>query len=283
VVGESVAITLATEDRPGTVEVYWGPFYEATHPIGPQPTTLTLSLPERHEFHNRIVSTMTPTFDPALLRVVLPRAPRITLHAIEGDIAPPRRDQTPSQVMMIYGSSITQGADGVRPSGTYPMRAAQRLGVDLLNLGFSGGALCEGAIADYIAGRTDWDFAVLELGRNAYFRMSPAEFKSRANYLIEKITLAHPDQWIFCIDIFTGVEDYGNPNQDAMNEARQTVKDAVARLNMPRLVPIDGRDIIPDATGLTTDLVHPSPIGMEEMALNLVRFIREKMPNGYRS
>ena len=47
------------------------------------------------------------------------------------------------------------------------------------------------------------------------------------------------------------------------------INEIVSRLNLPRLVYVDGRALLPSLTGLTTDLIHPSPAGMEEMARNL--------------
>ena len=68
-----------------------------------------------------------------------------------------------------------------------PSGWAQLLGVDLINLGFGGGACLEPEIADYIAGRQDWDFASLELGINLLRQVEPEEFARRVDYFVERI------------------------------------------------------------------------------------------------
>ncbi len=54
--------------------------------------------------------------------------------------------------IVYYGSSITQGACASRPGSAYQAIISRRFGCDFINLGFSGSARGEDAIADYIAG-----------------------------------------------------------------------------------------------------------------------------------
>src|SRR5690606_33281884 len=106
-------------------------------------------------------------FDARLTRVILPWQPPLRLHQPPvGDFEPPRREQLPRLRMLSYGSSITQGNGAITASGTYASRVSQLLGVDFINLGFGGGAHLEREMADYIASRTDWDLATLEMGIN---------------------------------------------------------------------------------------------------------------------
>ncbi len=53
--------------------------------------------------------------------------------------------------VVFYGSSITQGACASRPGNCYPSILSRRLGFDYVNLGFSGNARGELAMAEYIA------------------------------------------------------------------------------------------------------------------------------------
>ena len=50
---------------------------------------------------------------------------------------------------------------------------------------------------------------------------------------------------------------------------RAAVRDLVEGLDAPKLVYFDGRDLMRTITGLTADLVHPSPVGMEEISQSL--------------
>lgn len=54
--------------------------------------------------------------------------------------------------VVFYGSSITHGSSTSRPGTSYPNMLSRRLNCDILNLGFSGNALGEQVVAEYIAG-----------------------------------------------------------------------------------------------------------------------------------
>ena len=257
-------------------EVYQGVFKVSSSIINAEPTEIPISLPQNIDLLDKITKEKKFPFDAYLTRVILPHLAPIKIVKIEGDFALPTKGQTPQTGYIAYGSSITHGSAAVRPTGTYAMRTAQLLGVDLINLGFGGGAHCESQMADYIAERNDWDFATLELGINMIANFEIKEFKKRVEYFIQKIATAHPEQWIFCIDLFTFSADF-DPVSTKQDEFRKIVKEAVEKLKMPKVIHLDGRDILKNPSGLMAeDLVHPSPEGMEEMARNLVKYIKKQ-------
>ncbi len=277
--GEQVKITLRNTGEqavPALVEVYQGSFLISVHAIGTEPTEITVV---HHPLSKRLGELSQEhqlPYDINLSRVILPWRPPCRLIRIEGATALPRPDQTPATKYMAYGSSITHGSTAVRPTGSYAMRTAQLLDVDLINLGFGGGAHLERDMADYIAGREDWDFASLEMGINLLGSIDTDEFERRVSYFIPTIAQAHPDQWIFCIDVFPCRWDYaGDPKVDAF---REIVSAKVEALNMPKLMHVSGKDILTSLSGLTGDLVHPSPSGMEEMARNLAERMKVAIP-----
>jgi lysophospholipase L1-like esterase len=279
--GESAKILLKREEMShwgsqlSLVEVFQGSFQVSWNLIGTKPTEITLSLPQNVELLDKVSKKERLPFDAHLTRVILPYDETIRLIDIDGRTVPPNQGQTPKKKYLAYGSSITHGAWAIRPTGSYAMKTAQVLGADLINLGFGGGAHCERQIADYIARREDWDLVTLETGINM-LGFSTEEFKNRVEYLIEKVAKSHPDKWIFCIDLFTFCDDF-NHSSKKQNEFRKIVRNTIEKLNMPKLVHIDGRKILKETSGLTSDLVHPSPIGMEEMAMNLSRFIKKRI------
>ena len=270
----SAKIVLKCEGQ-AIAEVFQGAFRISQHVVGAEPTEIAVSIPQNMALLDSLAKEKHLAFDPYLTRIILPYTPAIRLMDIEGNIALPRQDQTPEKRYLAYGSSITYGSSAARPTGTYAMRTAQSLGVDLINLGFGGGAHCERQLADYIAHRNDWDFATLELGINMIGSFETEEFKERVEYFIERIAKSHPGKWIFCIDLFAFYADLDG-NSTKQTEFREIVRNTVERLNMPKLLHIDGREMLKDVSGLMSDLVHPSPSGMEEIALNLSRLIRKK-------
>ena len=268
-VGKRVVITLlnTNPDQPSIAEVYQGDFLKSVHAITATPTEVVIERPEHMDLLGQLTVKEEALFDTALTRVVLPWRPSVTLISIEGETALPRANQCPSLKYLAYGSSITHGNTTIRPTGTYAFRTAQLLGADLFNMGFGGGAHMEAEMADFLAGRTDWDLATLEMGINVIPRFEVEEFREKIDYFITTIAEKHPDKWIFCIDIFLCRHDFfGNEKAEAF---RAIVKEQVQRLDMPRLVHVSGKDILTSVTGLTTDLVHPSPTGFEQMARNL--------------
>jgi lysophospholipase L1-like esterase len=277
--GAEAKIVLKSDGEcPVPAEILQGSFPVSWHRVGTEPTEITVSHPANLDLLDRLAKEKGLPFDSRLTRVILPHVPNIRLVGVEGETSPPRDGQTPGLKCLCYGSSITHGACATRPTGTYAARTAQLLGADLINLGFGGGAHCESQIADYIAGRTDWDLATLEMGINMYApgRFEIDEFQSRVEYLVEKVARSDPDKWVFCMDMFTFYADY-DPGSRRQRAFRKIVKRATQRPQLPRAVYVDGRRLLRLPSGLTFDLVHPAPAGMEEIAQNLSRVIRGKV------
>jgi len=276
--GPSAKISLtAGKEPPALVEIFQGCFLVAWRQIGPDPTEITVSKPQNMQTLDEVTKQRKLPFDPHLTRVILPYWPPVRLVDIQGETSLPGRSQTPKETLLTYGSSITHGAWAIRPTGSYAMRMAQMLGVDLVNLGFGGGAHCEGQMADYIARRRDWDLATLEIGINMMpnTRFSTEEFERRVRYFVRRIAKSHPRKWVFCTDMFTFNADLA-PTKARHVEFRRIVREAVRDLGMPRLVHVDGRTLLREVPGLSFDLVHPSPQGMEEIARSFSRFIKRK-------
>jgi hypothetical protein len=257
------------------VEVYQGAILMAVHALDTAPTAITVTQPDNINLLASLSREHRLLYDANLTRVVLPWRPPCRLIGIEGDTEPPRPEQTPATKYLAYGSSITHGNTSVRPTASYAMRTAHLLGVDLINLGFGGGAHLEPEMADYIAQRDDWDFTSMEMGINLLSSIDTDEFARRVAYFIPTIARAHPDRWIFCIDVFPCRWDF--EGDDKAQRFRDIVGAQVNALDMPKLVHVSGKDILTSITGLTVDLVHPSPSGMEEMARNLSNVIRERV------
>lgn len=266
-------------DPVGVAEVWYGPFAGAwdvsPRGVGTEPTTLTISLPQNLAALQALAREQHLPFDPALVRVLLPYDWPTYLIDIQGEIQPPRAEQAPSRRLLCYGSSITHGGSAVRPSESYAMLTAQRLGMDLLNFGFAGSAHMEADLADYLSSAVEWDAATLEMGINVIGSWTVEQFAGRVDAFVRRIAQQHSGKWIFCIDLFTcGMDFEGNPKIKAY---RETVKDTVRRLNLPHLVYLDGRSLLTSAAGLTSDLVHPSADGMAEIAGRLAGEISRRV------
>ena len=99
------------------------------------------------------------------LELWLPHDETTELVALRADApvtATPRPDRP---TWLHHGSSISHGSNAATPTGTWPALAARAAGVELVNLGFGGGALLDPCVARTIRD-TPADLISLELGIN---------------------------------------------------------------------------------------------------------------------
>lgn len=284
-IGKSARIVLqryALNGPPEVAEVWCGCFFHARPIITSAPTEIIITYPPNIDILERMTRKRSLPFDARLIRVILPYVSRPRLLALEGRIAPPRAGQTPPRRWLAYGSSITHGCTALRPSGTFAMRAAQMLGVDLVNLGFGSSGLFEPEMAQYIAVRKDWHFMTLEMAN--ILNLEEDEFVRRVRCFIKTIASARPRRKIFCIDFVTQMPDYDEWRAvrgitqtarvpDSISHRRQLVCRIVSELKYSNLIYINGARLLRSPVGLSTDLLHPAPVGMEEIASRLTRII----------
>ncbi len=93
-----------------------------------------------------------------------------------------------SKPIVYYGSSITQGGCATRPGKTYEAIISRKTNTDYINLGFSGSARGEKAIAEYIAG-LDMSIFVCDYDHNA----SQAMLRETHFPMYKTIREKHPD------------------------------------------------------------------------------------------
>lgn len=272
--GGSARIVMKVVDSnvvPPVVSVFHGPFRGQAVLIGDQPTEIVVNYPATMPGMLRAAGVGKSAFDPRLVRVRLPSIHPVRILSIDGDLTYPVPGSTPGKTLLCYGSSITHGAHAIPPESTYAAQCARRLGCDLVNLGVGGSARMERAVAEHIAARTDWDFAVFEMGINV--RQWPREeFQAAVETFVGTVAAAHPDKFIFCIDLFTYSNDF-EENPATGIGFRDTVKEIAATFDSGKIVHIDGRTILTDPAGLCKDLVHPSDDGMHDMGANLAGVI----------
>lgn len=290
---DEVRLVLRRQKAPGILshglaEVYFGSF-QATYLqtplfIGFEPTELVIRKPGRIEQLGKLSRERKHSYDPEVVRVILPFDWQTLLISVEGPTAPPLPTQTPASKLLVYGSSISHGGDSVFPTGTYAMRLAQQLGYDLVNLGFAGSAHLEPELAGYIAERKDWNAGLFELGVNVISTWETGRFASAVDQFIDKLAEGQDGRWMFCTDVYAMYMDLeGNPK---LEEFRKIVRDKVNSVNLPRLVYVPGSELLSvmkdgakdRSAYLAADLLHPSNMGMENLAANWARLLKSKMP-----
>lgn len=262
---ESVAITLSA-DEPVEVIPFWGPFRgRERYTIGPGPRTIEL---RRHERLADLDPAVAAGFDisPDVWRVVLRDGP-VRFHGVNGNVRPPAPEHLPDTRYLAYGTSITQGSGASNAPLTYANQTARRLGADPINLGSGGSAYCEPELADYIAGRDDWDVATLALSVNMVSHgFSIEEFSRRVSYMVDAVAAGNPDSPVVAITLFPFYPDLWTESATSTVEPdvpafREALRGAVADAGHSNLHLLEGTDLL-DPAGLTADLVHPADDGM---------------------
>ncbi len=254
------------------VKVMCGNFEHSRHPLQEnQISTLNLTPPDFSELN---AAALRPKgFAPCVWRVVC-SSPSLVYCGIDTfgyEVRPPKDCEKPGFCCLCYGSSITNSTmDG------WPSIMAQRLGIDVQNLGLAGACQVEPEMADYIASKSDWDGVILELGINI-LGMPEQEFAERVDYLLAAVTKAHPGKPVIMLTIFPSVnraalrqnpESGLAPNDMAFNiilrNAYKKYKDAGNNMYL-----IEGDTILDDTSCWSTDKLHPRIYGNAVMGLNM--------------
>ncbi len=163
--------------------------------------------------------------------------------------------------ILYYGSSITQGGCSCRPDTSYQAVIAKRTGFDYFNLGFSGSAKGETAIAEYLATVSCCAF-VCDYDYNA----PTAEDYERTHYaLYETFRRSQPDTPVLLVS-------RPNPERDPEHAERKRIIEATfarAKANGDRNIDyLDGALLFGrrDRDLCTVDGTHPTDLGFYRMA-----------------
>lgn len=178
----------------------------------------------------------------------------------EGSRLLPSEEYKHKKPVVYYGSSITQGGCASRPGCSYQSIISRRLDTDYINLGFSGSALAEDEIINYIKG-LDMSVFVLDYDHNApncehLEKTHEKMFKAirRANPNLPIIIMPRPRYYLTMDE------------QKRRGIVRQTYLNAVAEGDK-NVYYIDGCDLMrfSDGEGLV-DGCHPNDLGFFSMA-----------------
>lgn len=185
----------------------------------------------------------------------------------------PYKYRTP---VVYYGSSITQGACASRPGNAYESIISVDYDCDFINLGFSGSALAEDAITDYI-NTLEMSVFVMDYDHNA---PNAAHLERTHEQFFKKLRATHPTLPIILISRPTFEEGYGGPQAYGVSEFPPDndilrCRAVVFRTYMNALDAGDGNVAFIDGASLfngphadlcTVDGTHPNDAGFLRMA-----------------
>ena len=178
----------------------------------------------------------------------------------EGSVLKAAPDYKIKRPVVFYGSSITQGGCASRPGSSYESLLSRRFGFDYINLGFSGNAKGEQAIADYIK-KLDMSVFVYDYDWNA---PNPKHLEATHDRMFQTIRSAQPELPII---IMAQPTYYLAPIREERRKIiEKTYLDAKNRgdqnvyfLDGPKLM-----ELVKDDG--TVDGIHPSDSGFFSMA-----------------
>jgi len=275
-----VRLFLSAVEADGDVLVYKGNFFHSKHNVKAGVVTpINLDIPP--EFANVTEEALeSGHFSSKVWRVLFNRQ-TIVYHGIDTfghPVRPPEDNEVPKIKWLAYGSSITHGASSQSFENAYVEQAAKRLKVDVKCLGLSGSCYCEKEVADFIAKDATWDIATLELGVNMRGAFTKEEFEARVTYLVKTILENNPEKPVVMISLFTNRQDFPkdgtNLHAVRSREFEEVLSKVYKEYKTPYLFLISGKDILPDFTALSCDLLHPSAFGhimMGEILANRLR------------
>ncbi|OGV51249.1 MAG: hypothetical protein A2017_16680 [Lentisphaerae bacterium GWF2_44_16] len=175
---------------------------------------------------------------------------------------------------LVYGDSITQGANCSTPSNTWVDIVSRKLGLKTTNIAIGGHGRAELVIAEAIAARNDFDMLSLHMGANALNEM---EFAERLKKFILIIREKHPSEKIFVATPIIHIpENFFDSISDKLRDTRLRMGKSVMELQNSgdeNLHLLDGNKILGDTRGMLRDMVHLDDFGMSRYAGNLMKLM----------
>jgi lysophospholipase L1-like esterase len=186
---------------------------------------------------------------------------------------------SPEKPIVVYGTSIAQGACASRPGMAWTNILQQRLDRPVINLGFSGSGKLESSVIDLMT-ETDARLFVLDCIPNLTTSsgINASELEKRVLDAVIQLKIKRPSVPILlaehCIDVNNNIMDTVKNN--AYANANRTLQKAFSTLKKQGTKDIyylSNKDI-GFTTRSTVDGVHPNDIGMVEYANAYEKIIR---------
>jgi hypothetical protein len=178
--------------------------------------------------------------------------------------------------VVIYGSSITQGASASRPGVAYPSILSRKLGVETINLGFSGNGKMEIEVADLLAA-IPADVYIMDCVPNP----TPEEIKERSYPLIARLRNLKPEVPIIMMESIQRQA----ANWSSVAKTKLTAQNAEFRVTYDRLIRekqkgiyyIRSAELIGGDHEATTDGTHLSDLGFLRMADHVAKELKKRL------
>lgn len=172
--------------------------------------------------------------------------------------------------ILFYGTSITQGGCASRPGMVYTSMVQRNLGIETINLGFSGNGRMDRIMADAIA-KLKTSAVVIDCLPNCTYQI----IKDSADYFVRTIAAADPQRPVFLVSNFrfpaywlTGDDQAETERENALwkETADKLKKEGFKNIHY---IDIEGKTMKEAVTGpdyeYTVDGIHLTDLGFMRM------------------
>ncbi len=178
--------------------------------------------------------------------------------------------------VVIYGSSILQGASASRAGMAYPSILERKTGWEFINLGFSGNGKMEFPVAELLATMPAKVF-VLDCIPNP----SAAQIRERAYPFIKHLLTTRPEVPILLVETVIREQGYFDQKVGATSkEKNEAIRDAYTKLKkegFKQLYYLPATDLIGHDHEGTIDGVHLTDLGFTRQAEAMLPLLRKLM------
>ena len=177
----------------------------------------------------------------------------------------------PAKKILIFGDSISQGYDAVRPSNRYAARLADALGAEEINKAVGGEKFCPWLAAT----REDLspDFISVAYGTNHWHNSTPAGLARLCGDFFDALADNYPYVPVFALTPIWRRDRTDVTRFDCFEQIEAIIADAAAR--HPNVRVISCRNFVPERSELFSDgFLHPNDEGFAYYSDGLIRAVR---------
>jgi hypothetical protein len=201
---------------------------------------------------------------------------QIGVHTTATIVKPAQPGINTAKRIVVYGSSVVQGASASRAGMAYPAILQRKTGYDVINLGFSGSAKMEPELAAYIA-TVPADCYVLDCIPNP----SPEQIRDRAQYFIKYIREHRPNTPIVLVETVIRQNGFFDKQiGETVSRQNEEIRKAYEKLKqegIKNVFYIEGDKLIGDDHEATIDGIHLTDLGFVRLADAILPVIRKAM------
>lgn len=181
-----------------------------------------------------------------------------------------------SKRIVVYGSSVVQGASASRPGMAYPAILQRHFGYDVINLGLSGNAKMEPELSAYLA-TVPADCYILDCIPNP----SPEQIRERSYPFIKYLRQHQPNVPIIIVEtIFRQTGLWNQRVGETVRQQNEAIRKTYERLQQEgykNIYYIESSKLIGDDHEATIDGIHLTDLGFMRIADALIPVIKKAM------